>query len=84
MDFRDLNDACSKDKFPFVVAKLMIDAASNHEAVAFIDCTIGYSQIQMALTYQVAIMFHTPKGIFYSKMMLFSLKKAMWMIWCHI
>jgi len=48
-DFRDLNDAYPKDDFPLLVTKLMIDTTSGHEALSFMDCTIGYNQIQMAL-----------------------------------
>ena len=40
------------------------------------DCIAGYNQIQMALKDQDATTFRTPKGIFYYKVMPFSLKNA--------
>ncbi|XP_074299903.1 uncharacterized protein LOC141631081 [Silene latifolia] len=41
VDFRDLNDACSKDDFPLPVTELIIDATTGHEALSFMDCTAG-------------------------------------------
>jgi len=48
----------------------------GHEALYFMDCTVGYNQIQMAPENQEAIAFRTPKSIFWYKVMPFSLKKA--------
>ncbi|KAL0358237.1 UNVERIFIED_CONTAM: hypothetical protein Scaly_1509400 [Sesamum calycinum] len=48
VDFRDLNNACPKDDFPLPIAELMIDAATGHEALSFMDGSSGYNQIRMA------------------------------------
>jgi len=56
--------------------ELMIDFAIWHEALSFMDCTVGYNQIQIAPEDQKATPFHTPKGIFYQKVMPFGLKNA--------
>ena len=76
VDFRDLNDACPKDDFPLLVTELMIDATISHEALSFMDCTVGYKQIQMALKDQDAMAFRTLKGIFCYKVIPFGLKNA--------
>jgi len=54
----------------------MIDSTTGHEALSFMDCTVGYNQILMALEDQEATAFHTPKGIFCYKVMPFGLKNA--------
>ncbi|KAL0336632.1 UNVERIFIED_CONTAM: hypothetical protein Sradi_4875100 [Sesamum radiatum] len=50
VDFRDLNNACPKDDFPLPIAELMIDVATGHEALSFMDGSSGYNQIRMAPT----------------------------------
>jgi len=39
VDFRDLNEACSKDNFLLSVTELMIDSTTGHKALSFMDCT---------------------------------------------
>ena len=62
--FRDLNEACLKDYFLLPVTKLMINLTIGHEALSFMDCIVGYNQIQMAPEDQEAAAFHTHKGLF--------------------
>ena len=76
VDFRDLNYACPKDDFPLPMTELMIDYTTRHEALSFMDCTIGYNQIQMVPEDQEATAFRTPKGIFCYKVMPFGLKNV--------
>ncbi|CAM8903253.1 unnamed protein product [Rhodiola kirilowii] len=76
VDFRDLNEACPKDDFPLPVTELMIDATTGHEALSFMDCTVGYNQIHMAPEDQDATAFRTSKEIFCYKVMPFGLKNA--------
>jgi len=38
-----------KVNFPLPVTELMVDATTGHEALSFMDCAVGYNQIQMAL-----------------------------------
>jgi len=54
----------------------MIDSIMEHEALSFMDCTAEYNQIQMAPEDQEATTLHTPKGIFYHKVMPFGLKNV--------
>jgi len=56
--------------------KLMIDSTTGHEALSFMDCTVPYNQVQMALEDHEATTFCAPKGTFCYKVMAFSLKNA--------
>ena len=47
IDFRDLNKATSKDEYPMPVADQLVDAASGHKIISFIDGNAGYNQIFM-------------------------------------
>ena len=48
IDFRDLNKATPVDAYPMPIADLLVDAASGHKVVSFIDDNVGYNQIFMA------------------------------------
>ena len=48
IDFRDLNKATPKDKYPMPVADQLVDAASGHKILSFMDGNAGYNQIFMA------------------------------------
>ncbi|KAL0332959.1 UNVERIFIED_CONTAM: Transposon Tf2-11 polyprotein [Sesamum calycinum] len=63
VDFRDLNNAWSKDDFPLPIAELMIDATIGHEALSFMDGSSRYNQIRMAPGDEELTAFRTPKGI---------------------
>jgi len=54
----------------------MISATTGYEALSFMDCIIGYNQIQMALKYQDAIAFRTLKDIFCYRMIPFAPKNV--------
>jgi len=64
VDFWDLNGAFSKDNLPLPVTEVMIDSTTGHEALSFMDCTVGCNQIQMTPKDQEATAGHSPKGIF--------------------
>ena len=49
MDFKDLSNACLKDDFPFPIIELMVDVTIGHEALSFMDGSLGYNQIRMVL-----------------------------------
>ena len=49
MDFQDLNDAWPKDVFPLPTIEVMIDSTTKHATLSFMDCTVGYNQMQMEL-----------------------------------
>ncbi|KAA0062772.1 uncharacterized protein E5676_scaffold87G00330 [Cucumis melo var. makuwa] len=76
VDFRDLNNACSKDDFPLPITEIMVDATTGHETLSFMDGSSGYNQIRMILSDEEMIAFRTLKGIYYYKVMLFGLKNV--------
>jgi hypothetical protein len=49
IDFRDLNRATPMDGYPMPVADLLVDAATGHKFISFMDGNAGYNQIFMAI-----------------------------------
>nr|ABA95591.1 retrotransposon protein, putative, unclassified [Oryza sativa Japonica Group] len=48
IDFSDLNKATPKDEYPMPVADQLVDAASGHKILSFMDGNAGYNQFFMA------------------------------------
>jgi hypothetical protein len=48
IDFRDLNRATHKDKYPMPIADFLVNAASGHRILSFLHGNVGYNQIFMA------------------------------------
>ena len=48
IDFRDLNKATPKDEYPMHIADMLINEASGHRVISFLDGNAGYNQIFMA------------------------------------
>jgi hypothetical protein len=48
VDFRNLNQATLKDKYPMPIADLLIDSASGNKMISFLDSNVGYNQILKA------------------------------------
>ena len=48
IDFRDLNKATPKDEYPMPIADMLINEASGHRVISFLDGNAGYNQIFMA------------------------------------
>ena len=76
VDFRDLNSACPKDDFPLPITEVMVDATTSHEALSFMDGSLGYNQIRMNPKDEELTAFRTPKGIYCYKVMPFGLKNV--------
>ena len=47
IDFRDLNTATPKDEYPMPIADMLINDASGHRVISFLDGNVGYNQIFM-------------------------------------
>ena len=43
MDYSDLNDACTKDMFPFPWIDQIVDAIGGHNLLSFLDAYSGYN-----------------------------------------
>jgi hypothetical protein len=48
IDFRDLNRATLKDEYPMPIANMLINDASGHWVISFLDGNIGYNEIFIA------------------------------------
>jgi hypothetical protein len=48
VDFHNPNKATPKDEYPMPVAEVLINRASGHKMISFLDGNAGYNQIFMA------------------------------------
>jgi hypothetical protein len=48
IDFRDLNRATPKEEYPMPIADFLVNVASGHRILIFLDGNAGYNQIFMA------------------------------------
>jgi hypothetical protein len=48
VDFRNLNRATPKDEYPMPVVDVLINNASGHKVLTFLDGNVSYNQIFMA------------------------------------
>ncbi|MBS2634161.1 RNA-directed DNA polymerase, partial [Salmonella enterica subsp. enterica serovar 1,4,[5],12:i:-] len=78
IDFRNLNRATPKDEYPMPIADMLIDAASGHRMISFLDGNAGYNQIFMAEEDISKTAFVCPGfvGLFEWIVMTFGLKNA--------
>jgi hypothetical protein len=82
MYFRDLNKATPMDGYPMHVADLLVDAASGHKVISFMDGNAGYNQIFMAVEDVAKTAFRCPGhiGLFEWIVMTFWVEKC----WCNL
>jgi hypothetical protein len=76
MDFRDLNQACSKDNFPTLFISQIVNECACCEVFSFMDGFLGYNQIQIKLEDQHKMDFIFPWGTFVYRKMPFGLKNV--------
>ena len=78
IDFRDLNRATPKDEYPMPIADMLINDASGHKVISFLDGNAGYNQIFMAQEDSAKTTFRCPGfvGLFEWTMMTFGLKNT--------
>src|SRR3954465_2707464 len=76
VDFTDLNKACPKDSFPLPRIDYLVDNASGHQLLSFMDAFSGYNQIMMAEEDKEKTAFITESGTYYYEVMPFGLKNA--------
>uniref|UniRef100_A0A2N9FTJ7 Uncharacterized protein n=1 Tax=Fagus sylvatica TaxID=28930 RepID=A0A2N9FTJ7_FAGSY len=67
---------CHSDPFPLPRIDQLVDSASGHERMSFLDAFQGYHQIPMAHSDQEKTAFITPKGVYCYRVMPFGLKNA--------
>ena len=78
IDFRDLNRTTPKDEYPMPIADMLINDASGHKVISFLDGNAGYNQIFMAEEDLSKTAFRCPGflGLFEWTVMTFGLKNA--------
>ena len=76
VDFTDLNKACPKDSYLLPRIDQLVDSTAGHKLLSFMDTFSGYNQIRMDEADQEKMSFVTSQGLFYYKVMPFSLKKS--------
>jgi hypothetical protein len=78
IDFRGLNKATPVDGYPMPVVDALVNAATGHKVISFIDGNDGYNQIFMAIEDIAKTAFRCPGhvGLFEWIVMTFGLKNA--------
>jgi hypothetical protein len=78
IDSRDLNRATLKDEYPMPIADMLINDASGHRVISFLDGNAGYNQIFKAEEDMSKTAFICPGfvGLFEWVVMTFGLKNA--------
>jgi len=76
VDYRDLNQASTKDNFPLPHIDTLVDNTAKNSLFSFMDGFSGYNQIRMAPEDMEKTTFVTMWGTFCYKVMPFGLKNA--------
>ncbi|XP_014524276.1 uncharacterized protein K02A2.6-like [Vigna radiata var. radiata] len=76
VDFTDLNKACPKDNYPLPSIDRLVDGASGHAVLSFLDAYSGYNQIPMYVPDQEKTTFITEHANYCYEVMPFGLKNA--------
>ncbi|XP_017408416.1 uncharacterized protein LOC108321234 [Vigna angularis] len=75
-DYTDLNKACPKDSHPLPNIDALVDGASEHRVLSFLDAYSGYNQIPMFGPDREKTAFITERANFYYEVMPFGLKNV--------
>ena len=67
VDFRDLNNVFLKDELSLPIIELMVDATIGHEALSFMDGSLGYNQIRMTPKDEKLTVFRTQRVFIVTK-----------------
>nr|KYP37991.1 Transposon Ty3-I Gag-Pol polyprotein [Cajanus cajan] len=76
VDYTDLNKACPKDSYPLPSIDRLVDGASGHALLSFLDAYSGYNQIMMYPPDEVHTSFITDHANYCYRVMPFGLKNA--------
>nr|KYP58880.1 Transposon Ty3-G Gag-Pol polyprotein [Cajanus cajan] len=75
-DYTNLNKACPKDAYPLPNIDRLVDGASGHRFLSFLDAYSGYNQIRMHPQDKEKIEFITEMANYCYRVMPFDLKNA--------
>ncbi|XP_014491680.1 uncharacterized protein LOC106754195 [Vigna radiata var. radiata] len=76
VDFTDLNKACPKDSYPLPNIDRLVDGASGHTVLSFLDAYSGYNQIPMYAPDREKMAFITEQVNYCYEVMSFGFKNA--------
>lgn len=76
VDFIDLNKVCPKDYFPLPRINQLVDNASGHQFLSFVDAFSGYNQTMMNEEDKEKNAFKTESCTYHYNVMSFGLKNA--------
>jgi hypothetical protein len=60
IDFHNLNKATPKDEYPMPIADMLINNASRHRVISFLDGNVGYNKFFVPKEYMSKRAFHCP------------------------
>jgi len=83
-DFTNLNKACPKDAYPLLSIDRLVDGASRHNFLSFLDAYSGYNQILMYDPDRSKMTFITDKANYCYDVMPFDLKNVGATYQCHM
>ncbi|XP_020235170.1 uncharacterized protein LOC109815012 [Cajanus cajan] len=75
-DYTNLNKACPKDAYPLPNIDRLVDGASGHKVLSFLDAYLGYNQIRMHPHDEEKTAFITDSANYCYRVMPFGLKNA--------
>nr|KYP62111.1 Transposon Ty3-I Gag-Pol polyprotein [Cajanus cajan] len=76
IDYTDLNKVCPKDAYPLPSIDRLVDGASGHALLSFLDAYSSYNQIMMYPPDKENTTFITDQANFCYRVMPFGLKNA--------
>nr|KYP60222.1 Transposon Ty3-I Gag-Pol polyprotein [Cajanus cajan] len=76
VNYTDLNKACPKDLYPLPSIDKLVDGASGHALLSFLEAYSGYNQIMMYTPDEVHTSFITDHANYCYRVMPFGLKNA--------
>jgi hypothetical protein len=76
VDYTSLNKACPKVPYPLPRIDQIVDSTAGCETLSFLDAYLGYHQIKMKESDQLATSFITPFGMYCYTTMPFGLRNA--------
>jgi hypothetical protein len=85
IDFRNLNRATHKEEYHVSIVDMLINNASGHRVLSFLDGNASYNQFFMVEEDMYKTVFRCPDfvGLFEWVVMTFGLKNAGLCIWCR-
>jgi len=76
VDYRNLNNACPKDTYHLPNIDRLVDRATDHKILSFLDAYFGYNQISMHPRDKEKTTFMKADANYYYEVMSFSLKNV--------